>query len=157
MKINTMFIDLAVNTGIYLITIILYLWGGQLQKWVRRIILPSAYTLWKLIQNPKIDKNYRWRSFFLLLLIPLLSMGYGIDSSLMKVLKKEWLVRLAYATFLYIPFALMSVPIWGLIALILAFQVRIDKSIADFYKGYDIIYDDIVRAIAIGYNFTFLV
>ena len=88
------------------------------------------------------------RKYWLGLLMLVLTMGYGVDSKLSKLLGgKDWLVRLVYGLLVGGVVALAGF-VWSVIALPIAFWVRINGS---FKVGkYDFIYEDFVRYSVLG-------
>jgi hypothetical protein len=128
--------------------------GGQLIKATRRYGVPLlAAAFMYLGQEKKRDKI---KGLVLLILIPLLSMGYGQNSKLFSWLKKDWLVRLAYGL-------LVSIPFWffggwyASIALPLAYSIR-DKWLPlpsfKVYKDYDFLWEDFFRFLTLGVLIT---
>ena len=110
-------------------------------------------TLYNDIQEEgKVKKKLKYLG--LLLLIPILVMGYGVNSKLMKIFKKEWLVRCMYALILAQPFWFFG---WehalvATVTLIGAFQIRA----GGFKIGtrYDFLYEDLARYMTLGINLT---
>jgi hypothetical protein len=126
------------------------MFGGQNIKIVRRLGVPLISGVWKILTDSedwKVRRKYLW----LLLLVPILSMGYGTHSHLMKWLKNEKLVRLVYALLLYVPFGIISFNILGLLALVGAFQIETGKG-WNIYRNYDFLLDDFFRASALAFN-----
>lgn len=134
--------------------------GGQLNKAVRRFCIPSlavAVTLWRAFLNNR-SKNPRvaWAAFAWCLVIPILSMGYGVDSWLGKIFKKELTLRMAYAIMCSLPFLIFErvtgEPWWltgvTVVALVVAFQVRADK--LGTWGKFDFLIEDIVRGLVFG-------
>ena len=95
------------------------MWGGQKKKEARRFGIPVLALTFA-------SNHLSWKHFSLLLYVPLLSIGYGVNSWLMDWLGNETLVRVAYALLLSIPIALFGVKKWflGTIMLVMAFQIR---------------------------------
>lgn len=86
----------------------------------------------------------RWQ---FLLLIPILCLGYGVDSQLGAICGHiEWLIRLVYAVLLSLPFLFFGRVRWiiACIALVAAFQVRAGSLWQISWFG-DILIEDIVR------------
>ncbi len=89
----------------------LYGAGGVSGKWKRRFIGPAVLTggvvLFSLLQS-----SFSW--FYLLyapLLMLFLSVGYGVNSKLMKLLRHKWLVRMVVGfalAFASIPIAIVT-------------------------------------------------
>ena len=145
---------------------ILWLIGGQISKGARRYGVPGATLALLFIQLLKTNKKEMkqcLKYLIFLLLIPALTVGYGINSHLMKWLKREWLVRVAYATMLSVPllvYALVAGQVWKypviLALLIGAFQVRADK-LGTIGDSFDILVEDIVRSLTLGGAIVWLV
>ena len=129
------------------------MFGGQKEKSVRRFGIPGFAFLASL------TSNFTMRDFGLLLLIPFLCSGYGVNSLLMEWFNLDWLVRIVFAIGLSLPFLFYGIKRWliALVGLTLAFQVRAGSlgTIGDF----DILIEDIVRyttlGILISYNIYF--
>ena len=123
------------------IVTVLGMMGGQFCKPLRRYVLPTASMLmgWK-----KRNK----RKYFLGLLLVILSMGYGVDSKLGKILGgKDWLVRLVYGLLVGGVVAIAGF-VWSVIIMPIAFWVRINYS---FKIGkYDFIIEDFIRYGCLG-------
>ena len=138
---------------------ILGMWGGQKTKSVRRegIALSSVlvHSIITTIENKKLDKSKKSKrvSKYLILLIlsPLLRMGYGENSKLMKVFKYDWLVRIVYGALLGLPFLVWN--IWyAPIVLACAWSVRAGSlgTVKIGKKDYDILIEDMVRYFSLG-------
>jgi hypothetical protein len=126
------------------------MWGGQLQKWVRRYGIPAlAILIDNLSKEDDEDEGVNWRAFFLLLLAGVLSMGYGVDSKLGKLFKsKDWIVRIAYGLLLGAVTSLAGY-YYGLIILPIAWSIRLPFS---FKIGkFDWLWEDFVRYSALGF------
>ena len=120
---------------------ILGMMGGQgmLGKTPRRYGVPIASLLVAI-------KKKKYKSLFFVIWMVLLSMGYGIDSKLAKVFKKDWIVRIAYGLLLSVP--LIALGSWyGIVALPLAFSIR-----AGGFKiwKYDWLWEDFIRYLTLG-------
>lgn len=135
--------------------------GGQVNKAARRFCIPSlavAATLLRVgFSNKKQRSRAAWAAIAWGLIIPVLSTGYGIDSWLGKVFKRnELTIRLVYAIMCSLPFfvfeRLVGEPWWWIgvtvIALVGAFQVRAGKlgTIGEF----DFLIEDIFRGLVFG-------
>lgn len=101
--------------------------------------------------------KWNWRYLGLLLLIPLLSMGYGVNSWLMALLQDDTLVRIAYGLILGLPFFFFG---WirGIIACV---SLAIAWSVRGGNLGYiewfgDLLVEDIIRYSILGLNIIFL-
>jgi len=130
--------------------------GGQFTKAVRRFGIGGVAILFSVSDDIKEKKKFKNKIKYIgfLLTIPLLSMGYGANSWLMKIFKSDAKVRIAYATLLALPFWVFG---WAhflvaLASLIGAFQVR-----AGGFKigpSYDFLYEDLVRYMILGINLS---
>ena len=100
------------------------------------------------------------RSWPLILLVPVLIMGYGDKSILMGWIGSEFLVRVAYGALLSLPFLFYGLKRWmvACIALVIAFQI-IAGSVGYVSWFGDILIEDIVRygvlGILIAFNLFF--
>lgn len=145
-------------------TNILWQIGGQICKAARRYGIPSLAILIGLWETFKAhdSKKEKLRVLFFLLLIAVLSMGYGVNSVIRKLFDKEWAVRLVYALLLSLPFLALTIysdyMLWwefwvGTALLIGAFQVRAGLL---FHVGTkDVLIEDIFRATATSINILF--
>jgi len=145
---------------------ILWLIGGQTAKWVRRYCVPTFTILAGLVRYLRDPKRNEHASKVLVLipLIGILSMGYGINSKLRKMFKKDWLVRLIYAIIIAVPLWIYAMimptvpiikPLIIMIALCSAFQIRAGKL---FTVGkFDILIEDLVRSFVLGMGFTWII
>jgi len=122
--------------------------GGQYHKAIRRLGIPAIMAV--VVGMEIVSGGIWWHYLPLILIFPELFLGYGVGSWAAKTFKKEWLIRLAYATALAIPIALCGLFQWkliGLLSFILlngAFQIRagslfqVDKKdflIEDFFRS----------------------
>ena len=123
--------------------------GGQGKtggKAPRRFGIPAIaiFTGWSF--------GWSWKYLAFLLLIPLLSMGYGVDSQLGAICGHiEWLIRLVYALLLSLPFYVFG---WlrgvvASVALVIAFQLSL-PSLGHISWFGDLLGDDIVRYGVLG-------
>lgn len=138
--------------------------GGQWEKGVRRYGVPCLAMVKEFIEMFNKDKDKKNKAKFLIfgLMIPVLSMGYGVNSFYKKIFKKEWLIRLAYAITLSIPFcaylALTGASGFKYIvcagALIGAWQVRAGS--LGRIGSFDILIEDIVRYFTVGRLITWI-
>ena len=143
---------------INILLMILGMIGGQINKAVRRFGIPSVAVIYGMVKAIKKNNRKRDKAKFIIftLLIPILSMGYGVDSLLTKVFKKDWIVRIAYAFLLSIPIAIYMFTtsqfgfnyIYYLISLALAYSVRAG-SLWKIGK-YDILIEDMIRYFVLG-------
>lgn len=118
--------------------------GGQINKAVRRYGIATVSVFYGLYKKTK-EKKY----LLFLLFAPILSSGYGENSLLMKIFRRDWIVRIVYAFILsaplmaYDPKHLILYPI----CLAGAFSVRAGGF--KIYK-YDFLYEDFIRYLTIG-------
>ena len=76
------------------------MFGGQMFKASRRYFLPSLATLYAATK-----KKEKWKSSYYLLLMGVLSMGYGENSKLRKLLGgSDFWTRIVYGLLVSIPF-----------------------------------------------------
>ena len=76
------------------------MFGGQMFKTSRRYFLPSLATLYAATK-----KKEKWKSSYYLLLMGVLSMGYGENSKLRKLLGgSDFWTRIVYGLLVSIPF-----------------------------------------------------
>ena len=91
--------------------------------------------------------GFQWKDLVFLLCIPVLAMGYGVDSYLGAILWHiEWLIRLSYAILLSLPFLFYGLLRWSICAalLILVFQIHAGSLGRISWFG-DILIEDLVR------------
>ena len=123
---------------------ILGMMGGQGKiggKSTRRFGLPAV------IQGYCFSIGWSWKYLAFLFFIPILSMGYGVDSQIGALCGHvEWLIRLVYAILLSIPFAIFGLLRWvsSAILLAIAFQVQAG-SIGQLAWFGDVLIEDIIR------------
>ena len=118
------------------------MFGGQKEKGARRFGLPAIATSFAIGWN-----GFQWKDLAYLLFIPVLCMGYGVDSVIGAMgFHIEWLIRVVYALLLSIPFIFSGLTRWVIsaIILILAFQVRAG-SLGNIPWFGDILIEDICR------------
>ena len=120
---------------------LLGMFGGQKSKGARRFGIPGLALL-----MGKFKKN----SLPFILLIPILIMGYGENSILMKWLGNDALVRIAYGIALSLPFLFYGIKRWlfALISLCIAFSIRAGSM--GTVWGMDILIEDMIRYGALG-------
>ncbi len=100
--------------------IICGMWGGQQQKWVRRYLVPLLASSYVAMM----DKKKKWKACFYLLLIGILSVGYGETSKLRKFLGgSDFWTRIAYGLFISVPFLFFG-KWWACIALPVVRSIR---------------------------------
>ena len=142
----------------------LWLVGGQLEKGARRFGVPGLALVAGLWEKWKEAPKKRMKLLVFVILIPILSMGYGVNSWLMGIFKKDWIVRFVYGIMLSVPLGIYTTLtpqntmihyfiITGL--LVAAFQLRAG-SLGKIGK-YDILVEDIVRSLTLGYSITWLI
>lgn len=142
------------------IIMVLWLIGGQINKGARRFGVPGItvmVSLWRVFySSKKRHPRFALATLAWLLCIPVLCVGYGIDSWFARVFKKELTIRIVYAIILSIPFLvferMVGEPWWfiapTLISLIGAFQVRA-RSLFHIGK-FDVLIEDIARSLVFG-------
>lgn len=116
------------------------MFGGQKNKSARRFGLPL------IALGISQEDGFQWRDLTMLLLIPVLAMGYGENSVLMGWLGVDWAVRLVYAVLLSLPFLVYGIKRWGfaVASLIVAFQVHAGSLGHVEWFG-DFLMEDIIR------------
>lgn len=146
---------------------VLWMIGGQINKGVRRFGIPGTSMIgavfWRLTDGEKKSFKETSKLLVLLLLIPVLVMGYGINSKLMKIFKKDLTVRIAYAIMVSIPLGIYAIitpnPFWKYpiitTSLIVAFQVRAGS--LSKIGVYDVLIEDMVRGLVLGYSLIWLI
>ena len=122
------------------------MFGGQWCKGIRRFGIPGLATTVAGIKDIK-DKKLRWKLYFVALLSFVLAMGYGENSFLMKVFKKDWLVRIIYGLILSIPFLINGV--W-VAPILLAGAWSIHAGGFVIYKKFDFLFEDLIRYTTLG-------
>ena len=120
--------------------------GGQKIKGIRRFGISGLAVTIAGIKDIK-DKRLRWKYYTLAILSFLLSIGYGENSFLMKVFKRDWLVRIAYGCILSVPFLFSGV--W-LAPILLAGAWSVRAGGFKIYKEYDFLWEDLVRYTTLG-------
>ena len=99
--------------------IFLGMFGGQMFKASRRFILPSLATIYAATKKKK-----KWKSSVYLLLMGILSMGYGENSKLRRLLGgSDFWTRIVYGSLVAIPFLALG-KWWACLILPLAWSVR---------------------------------
>lgn len=91
--------------------------------------------------------GFKWQDLALLLLIPILCMGYGVDSQLGAVLGHcEWLIRFVYAFLLSLPFLFYGKLKWFISSVLLVIAFQIHAGSLGFISWFgDVLKEDIVR------------
>lgn len=124
---------------------ILGMMGGQGKvggKATRRFAMPGLAVFTAI----KWD-GFQWKDLVFLLCIPLLAMGYGVDSTLGAICNHvEWLIRLAYAVLLSLPFLFYGKLRWIITAVLftVAFQIHAGSLGNTSWFG-DFLIEDIIR------------
>lgn len=126
--------------------IVMGMWGGQKTKGIRRFGIPGLATTIAGIKDIK-DKKLRIKRYLLLVLSFILAIGYGENSALMKVFKKDWIVRIVYGCLLSLPFLVMGV--WAA-PFLLAGAWSIRAGGFKIYKDYDFLWEDLARYTTLG-------
>lgn len=121
------------------------MYGGQKEKGVRRYGIPGLSILTGGLKG--------WP---FLLLIPVLILGYGHNSWLMDKIGIEWVVRLAYAFLLSIPFYFFGIKrgAVALASLLVAFQIHAGSAGYVSWFG-DILIEDLIRYGTLGILISF--
>jgi hypothetical protein len=134
----------------FLGTMFLGMFGGQKNKGARRFGIPGLAVLMSWLSG-----EFKCKYLSFLLLIPILIMGYGENSFLMKILGNDTLVRLVYGAILSLPFLFFGIFRWliALISLVIAFIIRAG-SLGQIW-GMDILIEDIIRYGVLGLNIAF--
>jgi len=133
-----------------LLITIFYMIGGQIEKGVRRYGVSFLSIIYSYLEDKKKTFREKTRYLKMLLLIGVLSLGYGESSWLRKLLGGiDWLTRLVYALLISLVYILISSGMWYVIPiLVIAFQIRAGK-ILTIGKRFDILIEDIFRGLAI--------
>lgn len=134
--------------------VVLWMLGGQINTAIRRYGLPVLSSIAAFIVKRK--GRGRWIGFVILLYIPILCIGYGIDSKLGKWLGgREWLIRLLYSFVCCVPLVGIlgfTGEWWKLIVIVPVvigvFQIRAG-SLGKIWDC-DILVEDICRATILG-------
>ena len=126
--------------------IIMGMWGGQRIKGIRRFGIPGLAVTVAGIKDIK-DRKVRWKRYLLVFLMFLLAIGYGENSALMKVLKKDWIVRIVYGILLSIPFLILGV--W-IAPILLAGAWSIRAGGFKIWGGFDFLFEDLIRYTTLG-------
>jgi hypothetical protein len=159
--------------------VIMILWciGGQWELGARRYGVPTIATFAVVLFRTG-KPSERWRALVLLLLIPILCVGYGINSALMHLVErivpresfrtKDLIIRILYAIMLSLPIGIYAQITHSMykypiivIALIGAFLVKSEwfGSLQSRLKigSFDIVIEDVVRSLTLGYAIVWLV
>jgi hypothetical protein len=126
------------------------MYGGQKNKGVRRFGIPGLAIIASFVAG------FRWKDLAFLLLIPVLCMGYGVDSVYMKIFKVEWLVRFMYGLTLSIPFIVYGLTRYLVAAISLACVFLIRAGSLGYITWFgDILIEDICRYSTLGVLIAF--
>ena len=121
--------------------------GGQRIKGIRRFGIPGIASLITTFKLLKTKKKVYAKEYTMLVLMFLLALGYGENSFLMKLCKKDWIVRLCYGCLLSVPFLILGF-YFAPIMLMAAWSVRAGGIKLD--NGYDILFEDVIRYTTLG-------
>lgn len=133
-----------------LLITICYLIGGQIEKGVRRYAVPALSVLFAYLEDKERSAKEKIRYFLFILMIAVLSLGYGENSWIRKLCKgNDGETRAIYSSLLVLIFSIVN---WhGIILyfmiLSVAFQIRAGS--LGKIKNFDILIEDICRALAI--------
>jgi hypothetical protein len=135
----------------YLIIVVLWQIGGQCWKAARRFGIPLVV----LISNLRNKKDKKKKYIGIALLSLVLSMGYGVNSKISKLLKpliksSFWLevaIRFVYSLFVCLTCLLISGAWLPLLFVIGAFQIRAGG--IKLSENYDFLFEDLFRATAV--------
>lgn len=121
------------------------MFGGQKEKSVRRFGIPSlAFVM---------DLKRGWP---FLLLIPVLIMGYGENSVLMKWIGIEFVVRIIYAVLLSVPFIFFGLLRFLIAVVLLSVTFLIHAGSIGYISWFgDILVEDIIRYGVLGSLISF--
>lgn len=118
-----------------------------MMKWTRRYGIPLSSAMFLYVHKKKEGKE-KWRALIIGWLLIALSIGYGQNSTLFRILGgKDWLVRIVYGLIISVPFLF-----WGMWyaspVLALAYSFRA----GGFKIGdkFDFLFEDFVRFSVIG-------
>jgi len=131
-----------------------YLFGGQIEKGVRRYGVPNLLIIYAMLSDKKTKWTAKLKYLVLWALMGILSMGYGESSFIRKLLGgSDRLTRLVYSLMIAGIFTIINVTFWWYYIIVLAscFQVYAG-SLFSFKIGsrqVDILIEDIFRALAI--------
>jgi len=141
------------NLWIVPIVTVMGMIGGQQIKGIRRFGIPGVTALnttlkiYKERKKTVKEKDVSYWEYSLLLLSFLLALGYGENSFLMKVCKKDWIVRIVYGVLLSIPFLILQ---FWYAPLLLACAWSIRAGGFKIGKKYDFLYEDLIRYTTLG-------
>lgn len=121
------------------------MFGGQKEKGIRRFGIAGL--------SVAMDWKRGWPMIFL---IPVLVMGYGDKSILMKYIGIEWLVRVVYALLLSLPFMLYSIKRSAMAFVLLTGAFLIHAPSIGYISWFgDILLEDIIRYGTLGVLISF--
>lgn len=123
--------------------------GGQGKiggKTTRRVGLPFVASAYAGLAG------LGWKALVFLLWIPLLSMGYGVDSHIGALcFHIEWLIRLVYAILLSLPFLVFSLARWIICAILLVIAFQMEAGSLGYTSWFgDFLIEDICRFFTLG-------
>lgn len=132
------------------ISILAWMLGGQVNKIIRPIIIPLVIFSMNYMYNPS-----NWYVALPVLLYGfILTLGYGEHSLLMRLLKNDRVVRIAYSLLCCIPLIIICfitnrfTDMCGCIAIISSFLLN-GINLYKIYK-YDVLFDDMMRGLSVG-------
>lgn len=138
---------LMLKIFVVIIVTILGMAGGQRIKGLRRFGIPGVASLITSFKLLKTKKKVYLKEYLLLLLSFLLAMGYGENSWMMKVCKKDWIVRIVYGLAISIPFLFFKLWVAPLL-LCSAWSVRAGGF--KISEKYDFLWEDFIRYVTLG-------
>lgn len=126
---------------------LLGMFGGQREKGARR------FGIFGLVLT--ID-SFNKRTWPLILIVPILALGYGENSFLYEKLGSDWLVRFVYAFLLSLPFLFYGLRRWMCAwpLLVISFQIHAG-SLGHLSWFGDILIEDILRYSTLGVLISF--
>lgn len=134
---------------------VLWLVGGQINKAARRYAAPLLATTLALGYRYLRRRDKWWVGALILLYIPILSLGYGTDSWLRKVVRAEWVVRLVYALACCVPLGIIALCTGHYIRLVIAafavvsvFQIRAGRLFS--LGNFEVLVEDLARSLVLG-------
>ena len=142
---------------IFILTVMAFgMIGGQVHKPARRFGVPILTVIYSIYNDIKDSKGSKVRNLIFLLLAPILIMGYGENSKLLKIFKKDWIVRIVYGVLISIPFGLFVLAndlnffiyIICLASLVLAYSTKAGR--LGHIGEFDFLIEDMIRFSVIG-------
>lgn len=115
-----------------------------MMKWTRRYGVPLSSAMFLYVHK----KEKKWKALITGWLLVALSLGYGQNSTLFRILGgKDWLVRIVYGLIISVPFLF-----WGMWyaspVLVLAYSFRAGG--IKISNKYDFLFEDFVRFTTLG-------